>query len=237
MAPPPSYSRGLVETHKPVAVQAADPLPAGAAWEAGSLVVLDEIGSGGSRFLGGTQDNGTIRALESNGPDSWTHIFGGDGGYVAIDPTDPSTLYVEYQWSRIQKSIDGGATFVEARTGITDSPYTFLFITPFVMDPNDSQTLWTGGRRLWRTTDGADLWLAAIIFWSDPQGCKTPCGSPATRPTGSNWTAIRPWPHSGRKRRLLCMSGCSNPLWTPTGASAAGSANTSARCAAGRPFV
>ena len=33
----------------------------------------------GDRFLGGTQDNGTIRALETNGPDSWTHIFGGDG--------------------------------------------------------------------------------------------------------------------------------------------------------------
>ncbi|MCD4749012.1 MAG: hypothetical protein K8R59_06535, partial [Thermoanaerobaculales bacterium] len=122
---------------------------------------------GGDRFLGGTQDNGTITAFESNGRDGWRHIFGGDGGYVAIDPTRISTIYVEYQWSRIHKSTNGGGAFSDARNGITDSPYYFLFITPFIMDPNDHLTLWMGGRRMWRTTNGAGLWTVASSFLSN----------------------------------------------------------------------
>src|SRR5205807_1019199 len=39
----------------------------------------------GSHFLGGAQDNGTLAGDAS----SWKSIYGGDGGYVAIDPTDP----------------------------------------------------------------------------------------------------------------------------------------------------
>jgi hypothetical protein len=37
----------------------------------------------------------------------------------------------------------------------------FLFITPFVMDPSNPQRLWAGGRRVWRTDNGADSWSAA----------------------------------------------------------------------------
>jgi photosystem II stability/assembly factor-like uncharacterized protein len=41
-------------------------------------------------------------------------------------------------------------------------PYrNFLFITPFTLDPNDPQRLWTGGRRLWRTDDAAGSWTPA----------------------------------------------------------------------------
>ncbi len=122
---------------------------------------------GGDRFLGGTQDNGTITARERNGKDSWYMVFGGDGGYVAIDPVNTSNIYVEYQWSRIQKSTNGGLTFSDARNGITDSPANFLFITPFVMDPNDPNTLWMGGRKMWRTTNGTDLWSIASPFMAN----------------------------------------------------------------------
>ncbi len=118
---------------------------------------------GGEGYLGGTQDNGTILGLDQWGPDGWLRISGGDGGYVAIDPTDPQILYVESQGFGFRKSIDGGLTFESAVEGITENRWDFLFITPFVMDPNESTRLWTGGRRLWRTDDSAAEWMPASI--------------------------------------------------------------------------
>lgn len=108
-------------------------------------------------FIGGCQDNGTNRAQSADAPNDWDLIFGGDGGYTAIDPTDADIMYVEYQFfPTIMKSYNGGQSFFEATNGITDTDG--LFITPFAMDQSDPQTLWTGGSRPWRTTDGALNW-------------------------------------------------------------------------------
>ena len=74
--------------------------------------------------------------------------MGGDGGFVAVDPTNTSTLYAEYTGLSLQRSINGGNEFSSATTGITEPSYGFLFITPYVMDPNNSQRLWIGGRYL-----------------------------------------------------------------------------------------
>jgi photosystem II stability/assembly factor-like uncharacterized protein len=116
---------------------------------------------GGAGYLAGTQDNGTILGLDRWGRDGWVPVSGGDGGYVAIDPNDPEYLYVESQWFGLMRSTDGGYHFQSATTGVTEASENFLFITPFVMDPNDSSRLWTGGRRLWRTDDNAHSWTAA----------------------------------------------------------------------------
>jgi len=111
-------------------------------------------------YVGGAQDNGTSRVLSAQTPDAWELVFGGDGGYVAIDPTNPDVVYVEYQFfPNFQKSIDGGETFVEANNGITDTDG--VFITPFAMDQQQPEVLWTGGTRPWRTMNGADLWEPA----------------------------------------------------------------------------
>jgi len=111
-------------------------------------------------LVGGAQDNGTSRVLAADTPDAWKLVFGGDGGYVAIDPRDADVVYVEYQdWPTIQKSTDGGDTFEEAINGITDDDG--IFIVPIAMDQTDPDVLWTGGTRPWRTTDGAGLWELA----------------------------------------------------------------------------
>ncbi len=112
----------------------------------------------GSAYLGGTQDNGTQLGSQIN---DWQNILGGDGGYVAVDPNSPNIIYAESQFANFAKSTDGGQRFVSARAGITDPGGSFLFITPFRMDPGNSQRLWTGGLRMWRTTNGMDSWNPA----------------------------------------------------------------------------
>ncbi|MEQ8764610.1 MAG: hypothetical protein RL885_11830 [Planctomycetota bacterium] len=115
---------------------------------------------GADLYLGGAQDNGTSLVRSVTNPNGWKRVFGGDGGYVAIDPDQPDTMYIEYQgFPTIQKSTDGGQTFSPAVQGITDTDG--LFISPLAMDPSDSQTLWTGSQRPWRTMDGAGSWTAA----------------------------------------------------------------------------
>ena len=108
-------------------------------------------------FIGGAQDNGTNRVQAADTPDDWELIYGGDGGYVAIDPTNSQVVYVEYHdFPTIRKSTDGGDSFVPAVNGITDTDG--IFITPFAMDQANPAVLWTGGRRPWRTSDGAASW-------------------------------------------------------------------------------
>ncbi|MHC4233604.1 MAG: WD40/YVTN/BNR-like repeat-containing protein [Planctomycetota bacterium] len=108
-------------------------------------------------FVGGCQDNGTNRGQAVNTPNEWTEIFGGDGGYVAIDPTNGDRMFVEGTlFPSIQISTDGGDTFDAATNGITDNDG--VFITPFAMDQANPDVLWTGGSRPWRTTNGGALW-------------------------------------------------------------------------------
>jgi len=117
----------------------------------------------GRTYFGGTQDNGVVLGSDAAGIDGWERIIGGDGGYVAVDPNDTNILYAEAQRLAFFKSSNGGRSFREAMEGITDSEENFLFIVPFTMDPSNSRRLWLGGRRLWRTDDGAASWTAASV--------------------------------------------------------------------------
>jgi hypothetical protein len=111
---------------------------------------------GNNTYFGGTQDNGTSRGV--TGSRTWTQILGGDGGYVAVNPSNTNVIYAENTGISLQKSINGGATFAAATTGITD---TGIFINPFIMDPNNADRLWTSGSRMWRTDNSATSWTQA----------------------------------------------------------------------------
>ncbi|GJQ32192.1 MAG: hypothetical protein HBSAPP04_10310 [Ignavibacteriaceae bacterium] len=116
-------------------------------------------------FVGGTQDNGTIA---SQGTAQWIEIIGGDGGACEIDYNNPNIGYGEYVNFCFLKTTDGGNSFNKSMNGIpvgsgfwdgtTDRT---LFISPFVMDPNNPQILIGGTYRVWRTTNSASSWTAA----------------------------------------------------------------------------
>ncbi len=118
----------------------------------------------GATYFGGTQDNGTVRGNNNDGPEQWREIHFGDGGYVAVDFRNTNTLYAENTGLSIHKSTDGGATFLPSISGITESRSNFLFISPFAMDPSDPKRLWTGGAFIWRTADGAQTWQPAAAI-------------------------------------------------------------------------
>jgi photosystem II stability/assembly factor-like uncharacterized protein len=105
---------------------------------------------------GGTQDNGTNM---TTGGLTWKKILGGDGGYMVEHPTDPRTIYAESQNTNIQKSVDGGTTWVNKTSGITGSG---PFVGVMTMDVNAPNTLFCGTQQVFRTTDGcATPWAAS----------------------------------------------------------------------------
>jgi photosystem II stability/assembly factor-like uncharacterized protein len=130
-------------------------------------------------ICGGLQDNGTwcgpsatLAATNVQEEDSdesfgitnqdWKFYTGGDGFHVAIDPTDPSILYSEYQGGVIDR-LDL-ATGVrkrlqpEAREG--QQAYRFNWNTPFFISHHDPSVLYLGGNVLFRLTDRGDRWQA-----------------------------------------------------------------------------
>ena len=116
----------------------------------------------GTKYYGGTQDNGTI---STTGSTSWQTIIGGDGGVTEVDYNDPNIIYGEYVNFTFFKSTNGGASFSKKMNGIPTGSGQFdgtkdrtLFITPYTIDPNNPTTLVAGTYRIWRTTNGADNW-------------------------------------------------------------------------------
>jgi hypothetical protein len=120
----------------------------------------------GATYFGGTQDNGTLKSDDVAGEQAWEEVFGGDGGYTAVDSGNTNILFVETTRLSLRKSTNGGSSFSPATSGISEASGNFLFIAPFAMDPANSQRLWIGGFFLWRTTNSAGVWSQASAITS-----------------------------------------------------------------------
>lgn len=118
-------------------------------------------------FLGGTQDNGT---LLTSGTAAWTNVLGGDGGSAMFDQISPATAYGQTQWgggfSGPRRSDNVGVTaFVQKLTGISlaDSAQ---FYPAYVMSKADSQRLYFGTTKVYKTTNRGDTWTASATTLS-----------------------------------------------------------------------
>lgn len=111
-----------------------------------------------NRLYGGTQDNNSIRT-RTGALDDWEAIFGGDGFYSIVDPTNPGIIYTEAQRGYLVRSTNGGASFVQILNGINQSEPT-NWSTPIAIDKNNPTVLYYGTDRLYRTTNRGDNWLA-----------------------------------------------------------------------------
>ncbi len=110
------------------------------------------------RTFGGTQDNGTPRTLTGNQND-WTSIYGGDGFYVLVDPTNPNRIYAESQNGGLGYSTNGGTSFLNGTNGISGTDRK-NWSTPIAMDLTHPLTLYTGTHRAYRTRNGMQSWTA-----------------------------------------------------------------------------
>ncbi|MFH1320502.1 MAG: T9SS type A sorting domain-containing protein [Bacteroidota bacterium] len=108
-------------------------------------------------IIGGTQDNGT-NLLRLG---VWTHVLGADGMEAIIDYSNPDIMYGAIQNGDIYKSTDGGLNFNYIAGNITEGG---AWVTPYVIDPFNSSTLYAGYKNVWKTTDGGSNWATISNF-------------------------------------------------------------------------
>lgn len=148
---------------------------------------------------GGTQDQGTTM---TTGGLTWSHIQNThDGGYFAISPTDPRTMYEEYQYTAIHKSTDGGNTWVTKTGGLAGgSPWTGVI----AMHPTNHNILYVGTTAVYRTTDGC-----ATNWVQSSQTLASEVSSIAIAPSNPDRVYATAWDHIYRSDD----AGVTNP-WT-----------------------
>jgi photosystem II stability/assembly factor-like uncharacterized protein len=119
------------------------------------------------RLYGGMQDNGTGRT-PSGLEDDWEMIWGGDGFYVRVDPTNSDVIYVESQWGNMRRSFDGGSSWTFALDGIDFDDRT-NWNTPFVITPHNPAVLYYGTHRLYRSNDRTISWELVSDDLTNPE--------------------------------------------------------------------
>ncbi len=125
------------------------------------------------RIYGAQQDAGTVAIVSRSddgaiGSSDWYDVGGGEAGYIAPDPRDPNIVFAaDYQ---------GNITRYDRHTGqvkaITEQPelsdaygaanleHRFQWTAPVLLSVHDPNTLYHGGERLFKTTDGGVHWQA-----------------------------------------------------------------------------
>jgi PKD repeat protein len=109
-------------------------------------------------IITGNQDNGTN--VYNSG--SWDRPLGGDGMECLIDYSDENYMYGELYYGQIYKSSNKGASFSTLISGsITEEGD---WVTPFVIDPSDPQTLYAAYDNIWRTDNRGSSWTKLSGF-------------------------------------------------------------------------
>ncbi|MGA9978161.1 MAG: hypothetical protein WBQ08_05965 [Candidatus Sulfotelmatobacter sp.] len=125
------------------------------------------------RVYGAQQDSGTVAIASRSDSGSidradWYDVGGGEAGYIAPYPLDPNVVYAaDYQGNITRfdkhtgqiKAITEQPDLSDAR-GAAELEHRFQWTAPVLISPHDPNTLYHGGERVFKTTDGGVHWQA-----------------------------------------------------------------------------
>ncbi len=144
---------------------------------------------------GSQQDNSSV-AIASRGSqggtierEDWYPVGGGEAGYIAPYLPDPEIVFAgDYQGLLTRfdrrtgqaKTVGVSAVLSDGK-GAADLEHRFQWTAPLLTSPHDPDTLYHGGERLFRTTDGGMHWEAISgDLTRNDKSKQQPSGGPIT---------------------------------------------------------
>ncbi len=128
------------------------------------------------RVYGGLQDNSSWVG-DSQYPGGitnsrWENMYGGDGFWMFVDPTDPDYLYAEYQGgviSRINRKTHESRN-IQPLPQYKEGKLRFNWNTPIHLSPTQKGTLYIGSQFLFRSRDHGQTWqrISIDLTTNDP---------------------------------------------------------------------
>jgi len=128
------------------------------------------------RVYGGLQDNsswvGDSQYAGGITNQRWENLYGGDGFWTVVDPTDPEAVYAESQGGHIGR-VDRRTTAsrdIQPKEGYKEK-LRFSWNTPIQISPTDKSTLYLGTQFLFRSRDKGDNWerISPDLTTNDPE--------------------------------------------------------------------
>jgi photosystem II stability/assembly factor-like uncharacterized protein len=122
---------------------------------------------------GAQQDNSTV-AIASRSDEGainrsdWYAVGGGEAGYIAPYPPDPNIVFAgdyEGNLTRFDKRT-GQTKYIGVNPELSDAhgaanlEHRFQWTAPLIISPHDPNTIYYGGERVFRSTDGGMRWEA-----------------------------------------------------------------------------
>ncbi|MBN2756242.1 MAG: T9SS type A sorting domain-containing protein [Bacteroidales bacterium] len=153
-------------------------------------------------MITGLQDNGSKIIYYGDG--NWYDIKGGDGMECIIDYTDDATQYATYVNGQITRTTDYWSNTTDINENIGDGTLEGAWVTPYIIDPTNHNTIYVGYADVWKSTDNGDNFTqistmnssdnlrSMAIAPSDNQTIYVADQSNIWRTTngGTNWTNI-----------------------------------------------
>jgi photosystem II stability/assembly factor-like uncharacterized protein len=128
----------------------------------------DVAPSNSDYYGGGAQDNGTPITITGNANDHFD-ITGGDGGWLAFDPRNENHIYASIYHMNIfrfpAKSGDSNRFEDVSPDNTAPGELSGVWMVYMAFDPADSNTVFTGTRRVWRTQDDGQSWQPVSGFF------------------------------------------------------------------------
>ncbi len=167
-------------------------------------------------FIGGTQDNGEI----GNGTDNWIRTNVGDSYENIIDPVETNIVYCTSNGGikNVNKSNNSAVSFINITLGLSfpiNEDYG-LNDRPFVMSPQDRNTLYIGYHEVYKTTNGGSYWQQFTNFHNSGFEVNNAIRTIALSQVSSNYMYVcytdPTWVASGIPRLFRTNDGGAN--WT-----------------------
>ncbi len=102
-----------------------------------------------NKIISGLQDNGSKLTEDQ----SWYDVKGGDGMECLIDYTNSSIQYATYINGQISRTVNNWGSSTDINENIGDGTLEGSWVTPYIINPINPETIYVGYQSVWRSTD------------------------------------------------------------------------------------